>query len=419
MMKRKQAVAAGLALCLVLCHIPGIRAEAAKDVWIDNTVDNSVSNVKGAIQITGSGGEQAGYKEKQTISDKDFQVTFSTPKPTEVQSEIDAVSKEVYDTATAIKNRGKSGEIHLSTTESTGKVWDNRKYETIEDGDAILIGDTDYITGGYGVPSGDMTRTHIASGDYGKETFYLVEANGWVSGWDIAVTNDGNGTASADLTASLQDETVSITATPNGGYKFKNWEVVSGGASLGSTTAASTSFMMPGADVQLKAVFEQENQEETGDPVEPENPGQSDQPEKPVQNGGQHTHTYEWMVIKQPTVKDDGEKVYACTQCGAVYQGVLLSGYPEFLNDAAARIRSAAPNATVLISTERWISINSTVLDELAKRTDVTLVIEYVDHGAKYRVAIPAGTNPETLKDEQGYAGFRFLAVKFGAAPVQ
>ena len=27
MMKRKQAVAAGLALCLVLCHIPGIRTE--------------------------------------------------------------------------------------------------------------------------------------------------------------------------------------------------------------------------------------------------------------------------------------------------------------------------------------------------------------------------------------------------------
>ena len=60
------------------------------------------------------------------------------------------------------------------------------------------------------------------------------------------------------------------------------------------------------------------------------------------------------------------------------------------------------------------MSIDSTVLDELAKRPDVTLVIDYVDQGSGWKIVIPAGTDAQSLKDENGYAGFRYLAVVFG-----
>ena len=55
-------------------------------------------------------------------------------------------------------------------------------------------------------------KTHIASGDFGKETFYRVEANGWVKGYSITVSKTGYGTAQADLTESLSEETVPCLA---------------------------------------------------------------------------------------------------------------------------------------------------------------------------------------------------------------
>ena len=231
---------------------------AAKDVYIDNTVDNSVAYVTGAIHLTGSGGKQAGYDEQKEIYKNQASVTYSNPKTAEVQGMIDAAETQVYQTALDIKNRGKSGEFHMSTSESTGKVWDNRKYETVEDDDAVLIGDTDYLTGAYGV-NDDYTRTHIASGDYGKETFFQVEVNGWVEGYRITVSTEGRGIAKADLEASLSEETVTLTAEPENSYSdyvFKKWEVVSGGAVLADVTAATTTFTMPAADVEVKAVFE-------------------------------------------------------------------------------------------------------------------------------------------------------------------
>lgn len=230
-----------------------LTAQKAKDVYIDNTVDNSVSYITGAIHITGSGGAQAGYFDGKTVYEESASVTYSSPKTAEVQGRINDAYTKVYNLVNAVKSRGKSGEFHMSTSESTGKVWDNRRYETVEDGDAVLIGDSDYLTGAYGVGGADgyIYRTHIASGDYGKETFYRVEANGWVSGWDIKVTASQGGTASASMEAALRDTAITLTATPDAGYLFKEWQVVSGGV-----TVTDNAFTMPAADVELKAIFE-------------------------------------------------------------------------------------------------------------------------------------------------------------------
>ena len=133
-----------------------------KDVWIDNTEDNSVSYVTVVIDLTGS----AGIK-KTIVDKKEVKVTFSKPKTADVQSIVDEAKSEV-DTWI---DKAKSGNYEISETETTGKVWDNRIYETVEDNDAILIGDTSYIPD---PGQGDsITRTHIASGDYGKETHGL------------------------------------------------------------------------------------------------------------------------------------------------------------------------------------------------------------------------------------------------------
>ena len=267
-----------------------LRASPAKDVYIDNTIDNSVSYVTGSVHITGSGGKQAGYDTEKVIYEKQASVTYSNPKTAQVQGLINDSYTSVYKAANDIKSRGKSGEFHMSTSESPGKVWDNRKYTTVEDGDAVLIGDSDYLQGAYGVDD-QYTRTHIASGDYGKETYYRVEANGWVRGFDITVTDDGNGKSSADLETSLAEETVTLTAKANDGYVFKEWQVISGGAVPADASASATSFVMPKADVEIKAVFE-----------------------------SVHSHTLVKTGRVDPTCEKEGtEEYWTCSECGEIF----------------------------------------------------------------------------------------------------
>ncbi|MCL2003155.1 MAG: S8 family serine peptidase [Oscillospiraceae bacterium] len=49
---------------------------------------------------------------------------------------------------------------------------------------------------------------------------------------------------------------IAMTAVPNSGYRFKGWEVVSGGLNLSSPSASSVSFVMPSRNVEIRAVFE-------------------------------------------------------------------------------------------------------------------------------------------------------------------
>ncbi|ACL77529.1 CBM35 domain-containing protein [Ruminiclostridium cellulolyticum] len=69
----------------------------------------------------------------------------------------------------------------------------------------------------------------------------------------ISVQNDGNGTASANVTSATEGTEVTLTATPNEGYRFKEWQVIypTGLAITGNT------FTMPNGAVSVKAIFEQ------------------------------------------------------------------------------------------------------------------------------------------------------------------
>ena len=72
--------------------------------------------------------------------------------------------------------------------------------------------------------------------------------------YTVTVTNDGNGTASADAASGEKGTVVTLTAVPNDGYVFKEWQVVSGGV-----TVADNKFTIGEADVEVKAIFEEDN----------------------------------------------------------------------------------------------------------------------------------------------------------------
>ena len=67
--------------------------------------------------------------------------------------------------------------------------------------------------------------------------------------YTVKVQNDGNGTASANSAAALKGDTVTLTATPNTGYHFKEWQ-------SSDVTVSNNTFTMSEKNVTVKAVFE-------------------------------------------------------------------------------------------------------------------------------------------------------------------
>ncbi|MDB7906955.1 InlB B-repeat-containing protein [Flavonifractor plautii] len=69
----------------------------------------------------------------------------------------------------------------------------------------------------------------------------------------VTVTSSGNGTASASPAKAVAGAEITLTATPNKGYHFKEWQVMSGGV-----TIKDDKFLMPSANVDVKAIFEED-----------------------------------------------------------------------------------------------------------------------------------------------------------------
>lgn len=145
------------------------------DVWIDNTVDKSTTTVKGVLKVKNLKTEEI---TETTVYEEAAAATYSNATNATINSMIEEAK-------TALTNKAKEYKADFDTETLVvgepidGKKWDNRKYETIEDNDAVLIGDTDYIQGDQ--PTSGKT-THIASGDYGMEHTITVEAYVEVSG---------------------------------------------------------------------------------------------------------------------------------------------------------------------------------------------------------------------------------------------
>ena len=71
--------------------------------------------------------------------------------------------------------------------------------------------------------------------------------------YTVTVGNDGNGTASASHAKAVVGTEIALTATPNKGYHFKEWQVISGGV-----TIKDNKFTMSNDNVEVKAIFEKD-----------------------------------------------------------------------------------------------------------------------------------------------------------------
>ena len=145
---------------------------------------------------------------------------------------IDTSGDDVVETLTMANGRELSG-----TTESLlpGHVynlfWNNGSYP----------GETSFSLKN---ESGDLLFE--GGGIGGNCVFLIVQVD-----YTVTITTDGNGTAIADVTSGPQGTEVTLTATPNSGYRFKEWEVISG-----DVTIENNKFTIGTSDVEVKAIFE-------------------------------------------------------------------------------------------------------------------------------------------------------------------
>lgn len=70
--------------------------------------------------------------------------------------------------------------------------------------------------------------------------------------YNVTVENDGNGSASAAPASATMGGKITLTVTPNSGYRFKEWQIVSGNVTISDDT-----FTMPAGNVTVKALLKE------------------------------------------------------------------------------------------------------------------------------------------------------------------
>ena len=108
-----------------------------------------------------------------------------------------------------------------------------------------------------GTPTAEETATFtvraLNSVGNDKKELSITITNAPAAEHTVTVITDGNGTASASSTSATAGTEITLTATPNTGYHFKEWKVMSGGV-----TIKDDKFLMPNDNVEVKAIFEKD-----------------------------------------------------------------------------------------------------------------------------------------------------------------
>lgn len=201
-----------------------------KNVSVNDTVDN--------ITITPDSGSYSYFINPVSFSISDESIktyTFSAsfePDPTKHSVSISPVT---HGTATASPTSAAFGEEYtLKATPDDGYTF--KRWLVIIEGEPLSI------------PTNPMTFTMGTSDVEIEAEFEAIQH-------EVSFEKIGKGEVSATPSNPGTDVVVTLKATPEAGYTFEKWEVVSGEVSLSSTTINPATFIMGTSDVKIKATF--------------------------------------------------------------------------------------------------------------------------------------------------------------------
>ena len=195
------------------------------------TIENAAVTATGGSAGTGSYGILA----ETTGTDKSADVTINGHSVVRLNTTGDHA--ETIHGTTVNRNSGIVFENGEGTVYGTVTLQEDL---TVAAGETLTIPEDATLT----IPDG----TTLTIGQGGTLT---GNVNGNPVIYAVTVLTDGNGTASASEIYATANDTVTLTATPNSGYHFERWEVVSGGV-----TVENNAFTMPAQPVTVKAIFD-------------------------------------------------------------------------------------------------------------------------------------------------------------------
>ena len=173
---------------------------------------------------------------------KELSITIAKAAPTE---HTVTVTTEGGGTASASPAKAAAGtEITLTAMPNEGyhfKEWQ------------VISGNVTIKDNKFTMPDSDVEVKAVFEKDAPAPTEFIV-----------TVTSGGNGTASASPAKAAAGTEITLTATPNTGYHFKEWQVISG-----NVTIKDDKFLMPDSNVEVKAIFEEDAPPAPTDPAKP------------------------------------------------------------------------------------------------------------------------------------------------------
>ena len=160
---------------------------------------------------------------------KQYTLTVNKPAPTTYAITAD-VTPSGAGTATSDKTTATAGDtVKLTATANSGYRFTGWTFS-----DNITGADSSSANTTFTMPAGNVTVT---------ANFKQV--------YTVTVNASAGGTATADKTTAVAGEAVTLTATPNSGYHFDRWNIVSG-----TITIQNNQFTMPDGNVEIQAIFD-------------------------------------------------------------------------------------------------------------------------------------------------------------------
>ena len=150
---------------------------------------------------------------------------------------------------------GKVGEAYSQTLTANGTTPIKWSISGGARPDGLTLDETTGEISGTPTTAGTASFTVKAENSAGSDTkeLSITITKAAPTEYTVTVTSGGNGTASASPAKAVAGAEITLTAMPNEGYRFKEWEVISGGV-----TIVDDKFTMPNNNVEVKAIFEED-----------------------------------------------------------------------------------------------------------------------------------------------------------------
>ena len=219
--------------------------------WQESNSSGNWADISGATDATYTTGatttSMSGYQYRCVVSNSAGSVTsevatltVNEPAPTTYTITAD-VTPSGAGTATSDKTTATAGDtVKLTATANSGYRFTGWTFS-----DNITGADSSSANTTFTMPAGNVTVT---------ANFKQV--------YTVIVNASAGGTATADKTTAVAGEAVTLTATPNSGYHFDRWNIVSG-----TITIQNNQFTMPDGNVEIQAIFDRNSSGGSSDPT--------------------------------------------------------------------------------------------------------------------------------------------------------